>query len=901
MSSTASCIVYLGPSLPLTEARALYGDADYRPPVRRGDLDQLAPGTVVGMIDGVFDQDLSVSPREVLNALRRRIHIIGSSSMGAMRASEVRGMTGVGRIYDMFKRGLIERDDEVALVFDPETYRAASEPMVNIRYAVERLTSSGTLSRGKGQRLLSAARRLHYRDRNYRRILRDAGIAHTRDSAVLLELLQSHNLKREDAKLLIEQLPEFRKRALEAPASSAQSPLYEISEHRDHLSERRSRARLPADAEVLVWEYGDAIAFRDLVRFLKLTGAFTTHARAAVARYLLQGNSLEIAMAQATESSTRQQALLEVMSQWGWYSAEETRVTLLDLGLGLQALFERVDEEVAARQHVLSAALGDSDEFLEALRCELVLNDLALKRNALRYGAFMYFLRRARADSVVTAEAERKHARAALCKLNGVLTWPALLARLAGLGISHEQAGAFADELALVRNAASFVVAPSRAALKRKKTAHERADTNRLLLKASPKAAGSQRFCLPMARAERIASRVARRIGITRVAMVGELDELAIQISQAYRPDSRWSTTAGSGKSETRSGARVGGIMEEAEKYSQDQFCRVDLHASFVALLRDGTRAVDPRDLDLPYDTRYDPQTALGWTRCFDLVNDEVCLVPAAMLTAQRLKADILYSERHGGKVFSSSGLASGFTLEEALLHATCEVVERHTLRMAELQLCNPGFAPPSSFEFVDLQSAPPSIRKLAKKLTAPGHQLRVLDITSDIAVPTFEARLFSLEDRPFVAPGYATHPNAEVAIYMAMLEAAQSKIGNVSGAREDLALAARSLGRHERPRPTRAVNELFWYGVDQREKAFSSLASFISRDALRDLKHVLQALRKAGVQRALAIDYSLPELAPVRAVRVLLPGLESANQFYTGPRARALAIQDMLPRGAHS
>ena len=51
-------------------------------------------------------------------------------------------MIGVGRIYEMYSGGEIEGDDEVALIFNPETGDPLSEPLVNIRatlaLAVER-------------------------------------------------------------------------------------------------------------------------------------------------------------------------------------------------------------------------------------------------------------------------------------------------------------------------------------------------------------------------------------------------------------------------------------------------------------------------------------------------------------------------------------------------------------------------------------------------------------------------------------------------------------------------------------------------------------------------------------------------------------------------------------------
>ncbi len=56
-------IVFIGPSMSLKAARQIL-DADYRAPAKRGDSEGLESGMGVGLIDGVFDQDLSVSPRE---------------------------------------------------------------------------------------------------------------------------------------------------------------------------------------------------------------------------------------------------------------------------------------------------------------------------------------------------------------------------------------------------------------------------------------------------------------------------------------------------------------------------------------------------------------------------------------------------------------------------------------------------------------------------------------------------------------------------------------------------------------------------------------------------------------------------------------------------------------------
>ena len=54
---------------------------------------------------------------------------------------------------------------------------------------------------------------------------------------------------------------------------------------------------------------------------------------------------------------------------------------------------------------------------------------------------------------------------------------------------------------------------------------------------------------------------------MTRIGLIGELAELgSVQISQAARPDSAWSSSYGSGKSRTVPDSVVGSIMEEAER-----------------------------------------------------------------------------------------------------------------------------------------------------------------------------------------------------------------------------------------------------------------------------------------------------------------------------------------------
>jgi len=197
--------VFLGPSLPEAEAREIL-DADYRPPAKRGDLFKAARdgAEVICLIDGVFFQDCSVAHKEVLYALDSGVKVIGASSMGALRASEldVYGMEGVGEIYEAYKRGELESDDEVALIFDPYSFEPLSEPLVNIRHNLKIALGKGVLNEEGSLVLLQEAMSLYFPERNYDRIIK---ACRGRVAEEMLERFKSFidtqrsDLKKEDA------------------------------------------------------------------------------------------------------------------------------------------------------------------------------------------------------------------------------------------------------------------------------------------------------------------------------------------------------------------------------------------------------------------------------------------------------------------------------------------------------------------------------------------------------------------------------------------------------------------------------------------------------------------------------------------------------------------------------
>jgi hypothetical protein len=198
-------IVFLGPSLEREAAEAIL-PAEYRPPAKRGDLLRAMEdgATIIGLIDGVFHQESAVAHREILSAIKKGVKVVGSSSMGALRAAEMDtlGMTGIGEIYRMYKSGELVSDDEVALVFDPESGFSLSEPLINIRFSLRDAERQGIISSTEHAALLAAARSVFYPQRTYQRIASAAGDPvnpGTRERFLSFVKLHAVDRKREDA------------------------------------------------------------------------------------------------------------------------------------------------------------------------------------------------------------------------------------------------------------------------------------------------------------------------------------------------------------------------------------------------------------------------------------------------------------------------------------------------------------------------------------------------------------------------------------------------------------------------------------------------------------------------------------------------------------------------------
>lgn len=208
----ARAVIFTGNSISHEDARKILR-ANYQPPIRRFQLEKFVQKgyKVIGIIDGIFFDRAAVGHREILSALDAGVKVVGGASMGALRASEldIHGMIGVGSIYEWYRDGVIESDDEVAVSTNPDTFEPISVPLVNIRETMKAALVSGLVSEKEHNSLVELAIDTYYPDRSYLGLVKEGmkrGLIPEEKGKSILDFCTGNgvDVKRKDAILVLE-------------------------------------------------------------------------------------------------------------------------------------------------------------------------------------------------------------------------------------------------------------------------------------------------------------------------------------------------------------------------------------------------------------------------------------------------------------------------------------------------------------------------------------------------------------------------------------------------------------------------------------------------------------------------------------------------------------------------
>jgi hypothetical protein len=129
--------------------------------------------------------------------------------MGALRAAELDefGMIGKGAVYQAFRDGVLEDDDEVAVVHADSTqdYAVLSEAMVNLRHGLALALGGGAITPQSHDKLIAHAKAQPYPERSWA-MIDDDGLLEAAEREALAAFLarEKPDLKRADALALLD-------------------------------------------------------------------------------------------------------------------------------------------------------------------------------------------------------------------------------------------------------------------------------------------------------------------------------------------------------------------------------------------------------------------------------------------------------------------------------------------------------------------------------------------------------------------------------------------------------------------------------------------------------------------------------------------------------------------------
>lgn len=171
---TGVIAVFAGPTISRNEISLLLPKCWMRPPIQRGDLYRLLESPVpqrphlIVVIDGLFGSNFAATAGEFADACSGGLRIVGTASLGAVRAVECAsfGMLGYGRIARAYANGTLSSDAEVAVAVHPsDDYRAISIAMIDVRIACDSLVSRGILDDLRAKIILRVSSEIHYLER----------------------------------------------------------------------------------------------------------------------------------------------------------------------------------------------------------------------------------------------------------------------------------------------------------------------------------------------------------------------------------------------------------------------------------------------------------------------------------------------------------------------------------------------------------------------------------------------------------------------------------------------------------------------------------------------------------------------------------------------------------------
>ena len=351
--------------------------------------------------------------------------------------------------------------------------------------------------------------------------------------------------------------------------------------------------------------------------------------------------------------------------------------------------------------------------------------------------------------------------------------------------------------------------------------------------------------------------------GVTRVSSITGYSDLLLPVWIAVRPNSK-ALSQSSGKSLSHVSACIGACMESLELACAEEFHAPDRNLySYLDLKSSNSPVVDLHQYPL-VTPLFSPSTPIRWTSAKHI---------SSLLPTESFLPDVLLPEKFCNLSFTSidmlpgfnntsNGLASGFSILEATSQALLELIERHCTTACQIG---------GLFKRVDIDSIPSSCRTLIDQIEQLGYTTRILDATLFPSLPTFQFDFIPTSpDTQFTGGlGWGTHPNPEIALTRAIIEANQARTIILSGGRDDM---PKSLYINEQLR--NIPSSLHKSSTDHMPLSTISFSDTTSQPLAHYLPTILEDLHHHGFSDIYFVDLSTSDTS-VHVSKVFVPGME--------------------------
>lgn len=377
----------------------------------------------------------------------------------------------------------------------------------------------------------------------------------------------------------------------------------------------------------------------------------------------------------------------------------------------------------------------------------------------------------------------------------------------------------------------------------------------------------------------------AAELNITRVTDTTLLDQIGIPVFTSIRPGGN-SLCVNSGKGFTVNEAKIGAFMEAIEyAYAEYGYANKPLAMVSVAeLIKQMPPGFQFEDFALLFGKTAKLNEMIACIECQHLQDEHHYLIPAQLVF-------IPFRENPGVLLFCSTtnGLASGNSVEEATLHAICELIERDITSFNIVK---------DETLWVDVEQSTSKIIAMKEKIEAAGLTLSLRYAHNPFGLAYFEAFVIDDFNSDFTAisGGNGSHPNKEIAAVRAIAEAVQSRLTAIHGGRDDIIDHVKQHDQFNESKKLDTYLKKKQQILDRRDGIVFNDIAELPRSATIDqaLQQITECLAKNGMNDIFRYIFTEPG-DNLHVVKIVVPKLEHFDEKSKriGPRLLSHIINE--------